>query len=209
MTVLSVLRSFHNNFKVIAVIIISVLAAIIFLQKGAIERKDAEIARQTNNVAYYQDQCSTEKQNNKILQLTIDELNYSKDSILQEINKVKEELKIKDKSLQRALTVQTHITDTIRDTVTLAYNFTKELKPNSQTTITVIREDSCLTVIPDIKNEQYLFVINERKYKRKYKNFISRLLHFDFKKTTEYTYQNVNSNDLINITDSKVVEISH
>lgn len=209
MTVLSVLRSFHNNFKIIAVIIISVLAAIIFLQKGTIERKDAEIARQTNNVAYYQDQCSTEKQNNRILQLTIDELNYSKDSILQEINKVKEELKIKDKSLQRALTVQTHITDTIRDTVTLAYNFTKELKPNSQTTITVIREDSCLTVIPDIKNEQYLFVINERKYKRKYKNFISRLLHFDFKKTTSYEYQIVNSNDLINITDSKVVEISH
>ena len=209
MTVLSVLRSFHNNFKVIAVIIISVLAAIIFLQKGTIERKDAEIARQANNVAYYQDQCSTEKQNNKILQLTIDELNYSKDSILQEINKVKEELKIKDKSLKRALTVQTHMTDTIRDTVTLACNFTKELKPNLQTTITVIREDSCLTVIPDIKNDQYLFVINERKYRRKYKNFISRLLHFDFKKTTEYTYQIVNSNDLINITDSKVVEISH
>lgn len=53
MTVLSVLRSFHNNFKVIAVIIISVLSAIIFLQKGTIERKDAEIARQANNVAYY------------------------------------------------------------------------------------------------------------------------------------------------------------
>ena len=209
MTVLSVLRSFHNNFKVIAVIIISVLAAIIFLQKGTIERKDAEITRQANNIAYYQEQCSTEKQNNRILQLTIDELNYSKDSILQEINKVREELKIKDKSLKRALTVQTHITDTIRDTVTLACNFTKELKPNLQTTITVIREDSCLTVIPDIKNDQYLFVINERKYRRKYKNFISRLLHFDFKKTTEYTYQIVNSNDLINITDSKVVEISH
>lgn len=209
MTVLSVLRSFHNNFKVIAVIIISVLSAIIFLQKGTIERKDAEIARQANNVAYYQDQYSTEKQNNKILQLTIDELHYSKDSILQEINKVKEELKIKDKSLQRALTVQTHITDTIRDTVTLACNFTKELKPNLQTTITVIREDSNLTVIPDIKNEQYLFVTSERKYRRKYKNFISRLLHFDFKKTTAYEYQIVNSNDLINITDSKVVEISH
>lgn len=209
MTVLSVLRSFHNNFKVIAVIIISVLSAIIFLQKGTIERKDAEIARQANNVAYYQDQCSTEKQNNKILQLTIDELHYSKDSILQEINKVKEELKIKDKSLKRALTVQTHVTDTIRDTVTLACNFTKELKPNLQTTITVIREDSNLTVIPDIKNEQYLFVTSERKYRRKYKNFISRLLHFDFKKTTAYEYQIVNSNDLINITDSKVVEISH
>lgn len=209
MTVLSVLRSFHNNFKVIAVIIISVLSAIIFLQKGTIERKDAEIARQTNNVAYYQDQCSTEKQNNRILQLTIDELNYSKDSILQEINKVRKELKIKDKSLQRALTVQTHITDTIRDTVTLACNFTKELKPNLQTTITVIREDSNLTVIPDIKNDQCLFVTSERKYRRKYKNFISRLLHFDFKKTTAYEYQIVNSNDLINITDSKVVEISH
>lgn len=209
MTVLSVLRSFHNNFKIIAVIIISVLSAIIFLQKGTIERKDAEIARQANNIAYYQDQCSTEKQNNKILQLTIDELHYSKDSILQEINKVKEELKIKDKSLKRALTVQTHMTDTIRDTVTLACNFTKELKPNLQTTITVIREDSNLTVIPDIKNEQYLFVTSERKYRRKYKNFISRLLHFDFKKTTAYEYQIVNSNDLINITDSKVVEISH
>jgi len=101
------------------------------------------------------------------------------------------------------------MTDTIRDTVTLACNFTKELKPNLQTTITVIREDSNLTVIPDIKNEQYLFVTSERKYRRKYKNFISRLLHFDFKKTTAYEYQIVNSNDLINITDSKVVEISH
>lgn len=209
MTVLSVLRSFHNNFKLIAVIIISMLSAIVFLQKGTIEKKDAEIARHVNNVAYYQDQYSMEKQNNRILQLTIDELNYSNDSILQEINKVRKELKIKDKSLRKAITVQTHITDTIKDTVTLACNFTKEVKPNLQTTITVIREDSCLTVIPDIKNEQYLFVTSERKYRRKYKNFISRLLHFDFKKTTEFEYQIVNSNDLINVTDNKVVEISH
>lgn len=185
------------------------LSAIVFLQGQKIKEKDAEITRCTNNVLYYQDQCSAEKQNNKILQLTIDELVYSNDSILKEINKVKEELKIKDKSLKQAITVQTHITDTIRDTVTLACNFTKELKPNLQTTITVIREDSNLTVIPDIKNEQHLFVLSKRQYRRKYKNFISRLLHFDFKKTTSYEYQIVNSNDLINITESTVVEISH
>ena len=209
MTVLMLLRSFFNNFKVIAVIIIMMLSAIIFLQRHSIVEKDAEITRYTNNLQYYQDQFSTEKQNNKILQLTIDELKYSNDSIIKEIKKVKEELKIKDKSLKQAIAVQTQLTDTIRDTVTLACNFTKELKPNLQTTITVIREDSNLTVIPDIKNDQYLFVISERRYRRKYKNFMSRLLHFDFKKTTAYDYQIVNSNDLINITDSRVVELSH
>lgn len=209
MTVLSILKFLSNNFKIIAVVIISLLSAIICFQERTLDEKDAEIARNMNNIAYYQDQCSAERQNNKILQLTIDELNNSKDSVLQEIKKVKEELKIKDANLRSAISVQTHLTDTIRDTVTLAFNFTKVVKPNYQTTFTVIREDSNLTVIPDIKNEQHLFVQTKRTYKRKYKNFMSRLLHFDFKKMTTYNYQIINSNDLINITNSTVVEISN
>ena len=47
----------------------------------------------------------------------------------------------------------------------------------------------------------------EKEFRNKYKNWFTRLLHFDFKKKDNIEYQIHNSNDLIEITDSRMIEI--
>ena len=57
----------------------------------------------------------------------------------------------------------------------------------------------------DIKNSQYLYVYKHKEYKNK-KSFIKRLLTFDWKKTTKYKYNIVNTNDVIKTDGVRVVE---
>lgn len=66
--------------------------------------------------------------------------------------------------------------------ITKEVDFTKELKLNSLTTITVSRKDSILTTILDLKNQQILIVEEKKEYRNKYKNGFIRFLHFDWKR---------------------------
>jgi hypothetical protein len=50
-------------------------------------------------------------------------------------------------------------------------------------------------------------VITTKQYRNKYKNWFKRLVHFDWKKDKVNTYQIANSNDLVKVTDTRVVEI--
>ena len=60
----------------------------------------------------------------------------------------------------------------------------------------------------DISNTQILYVMNKKEYRNKYRNWFSRLLHFDFKKDINYKYQIHNSNDLIRIESTRIIEIT-
>lgn len=53
-----------------------------------------------SNVKAYASFLSNEKADNQVLQLTIEQLNYYKDSILQQMVEMKEELNIKDKNIK-------------------------------------------------------------------------------------------------------------
>ena len=86
-------------------------------------------------------------------------------------------------------------------------DFNKELKLNDLTTIIVSRKDSILTAKIDIKNQQTIFVTENKEYKNTYKNWLVRFFHFDFKKIHIKNYQIVNSNPLIKVTDTRVIEI--
>ena len=86
-------------------------------------------------------------------------------------------------------------------------NFTLEIKPNSLTSIIINKQDSLLTHKLSIKNVQTLFVTNKRVYRNTYKNWFVRLINFDFKKKNDFRYQIHNSNDLIEITDSRMIEL--
>ena len=77
--------------------------------------------KSTNNNKAYERLLDSTKNNNVQFQLTIKELENSKDSIFAEMNKVREELKIKDKNLKQIqyINTVTKITDSIyiRDTI--------------------------------------------------------------------------------------------
>lgn len=160
-----------------------------------------ENKRLQTNIEYY----SSFGSENIVLQHTVKELKESKDSLVQHINAIQKKLDLKPKETRTVFYNETVIRDTIRDTVPMTFNFEVTMRPNDLTAITVSRQDSMLTVIPDIRNSQTLFIQTEKRYK--YKNFFSRLIHFNFGKVTTNRYYIDNSNDLIKVEDTRVIDV--
>lgn len=150
---------------------------------------------------------SNVEQQNKVLQLIIDDYKETKDSLITEIKTTQKKLEIKDKELRQAQLLKQQIK---HDTtvVVKSNDFKLEIKPNNLTSIIINKKDSLLTHSLSIQNQQTLFITNKRIYRNKYKNWFTRLLHFDFKKKNNISYQIHNSNDLIEITDSRMIELN-
>lgn len=170
---------------------------------------DNELANALSNSKAWENIANSNIDNNNTLELTIQEYKNSNDSLIRIINDQQEKLKIKDNQLRQVTSTETIIRDTIVEKIPINdTDFTIELKPNQLTTITVSRKDSILTHTMEILNRQDLFVYTEKVYRKQYKNFFQRLIHLDFKKDKINRYQIVNSNDLINVTDTRVINIS-
>ena len=199
---------FWKNIKIMAVIIISIFAAIIFYQGKQIKEKNREIDRVTNNTLFYQEQLSDKDKEIRTLNLTIDEFKNTNDSIIQNIVDIQKELKIKDKELKQAQSQNQEIN--IDTTIVVGdKDFEKEIKPNELTSLIIIKKDSILTAKISIKNSQTLFISNKREYKNQYKNWFRRLIHFDFKKRDVYKYQIHNSNPLIEVKETRLITIDN
>ena len=63
-----------------------------------------------------------------------------------------------------------------------------------------------ITHVLDIKNRQDLFIYEEKVWRKK--GFFRRLFTLNFKKDIIPHYQIVNSNPLIQVTDTRVIKIS-
>ena len=207
--VLKITNWFSHNFKLVTLSIISLLTVAIFILNNQLNKKDIEINRLYNNIQAYEQIASGKEDDNRVLQLTINELNNSNDSLLQELQQVKEKLNVKNKNLVQAQVINTVIRDTITKVITLDKNFNEELKLNPLTTIKVTRTDSILTAKIDIQNQQILFIEEKKVYKNKYKNGWIRFWHFDWKKIKVRKYQIQNSNPLIRVTNTRIVEINN
>lgn len=208
MILTTIIGWFQKNIKIMAVIIISVLTAIIFYQGKQIKEKNREIDRVTNNTLFYQEQLSDKDKEIRTLNLTIDEFKNTNDSIIQNIVNIQEELKIKDKELKQAQSQNQEIN--IDTTIVVGdKDFEKEIKPNELTSLIIIKKDSILTAKISIKNTQTLFISNKREYKNQYKNWFRRLIHFDFKKRDVYKYQIHNSNPLIEVNETRLITIDN
>lgn len=178
-------------------------------QGNKIKTQDARISQIYNNYKYYESQFNNTEKQNRVLQLTVNELKLSKDSLVQAINKAKKELKVKDQNLKEAHVINTEMKDTTTvKIITKEVDFTKELKLNSLTTITVSRKDSILTTILDLKNQQILIVEEKKEYRNKYKNLWKRFWRFDWKRDRVQKYQIKNTNDLINVTETRVIKVN-
>lgn len=202
---LSAIKSYLSKLAVITII---GLTAFCFYQNKRIKVLDIELGQVTNNYEYYQSLTGKLKEQNRTLQLSIADLNNANDSLLQNALEVQKELKIKDKNLQQIQVINTQMKDTVTQIITKDVNFKEELKLNPLTTIIIERKDSILTAILDLRNSQILFVEEKKQYRNKYKNGFQRFLHFDWKKDRVRKYQIHNSNNLIKVTDTRVVEVT-
>ena len=203
---LNFINILKGNFQMIAVVIIMILTAFLFIQHRQLKDTQNHLNKVQNNYEYYMNKSSGIEQQNRILQFTINDYKETNDSLISEIKTTQKKLKIKEKELQQTQLQKQEIK---HDTTLIvkSSDFKLEIKPNSLTSIIINKKDSLLTHQLNIKNTQTLYVTNKRVYKNKYKNWFVRLLHFDWKKKDNIEYQIHNSNDLIEITDSRMIEL--
>ena len=198
-----------SKIKVLIIIAFSLLFINNIRLQNKVNSLDKELARSINNASTWENIANSNIDNNNTLELTIQEYKNSNDSLIRIINDQQEKLKIKDNQLHQVTSTETVIRDTIVEKIPINdTDFTIELKPNQLTTITVSRKDSIFTHTMEILNRQDLFIYTKKVYRNQYKNFFQRLIHFDFKKDKINKYQIVNSNDLIKVIDTRVINIS-
>ena len=198
-----------SKIKVLIIIAFSLLFINNIRLQNKVNSLDNELANALSNSKAWENIANSNIDNNNTLELTIQEYKNSNDSLIRIINDQQEKLKIKDNQLHQVTSTETVIRDTIVEKIPINdTDFTIELKPNQLTTITVSRKDSIFTHTMEILNRQDLFIYTKKVYRNQYKNFFQRLIHFDFKKDKINKYQIVNSNDLIKVIDTRVINIS-
>lgn len=88
----------------------------------------------------------------------------------------------------------------LKDTV-----YTDTLQYNDLTKVYYSIGTDSVKIDLNVENTQYLFIYKKKEYKNK-KNFFKRLITFDWKKVTKYKYDIVNTNDLFQTDDVRIVE---
>ena len=105
--------NFIHYIKLGAILLIAVLGFDNYRLNKKVDNLDNALARTSVNLHYYEKALSGMEEQNKVLQLTVDDFKNSEDSLVQELRKQSKELKIKDKKLKEVASVETIISDTI------------------------------------------------------------------------------------------------
>ena len=165
-----------------------------------------------NNIEAYQGSLAGSQQANNVLKLTADELQNQNDVLVNKLDSVRKELKIKAKQVHTAAT-QTQLINVsgnkeVKDSAIQVKDsvYKDSIKFNDLTSVYYTITRDSVNIGLDIRNRQYFYVYVNRHYKNK-KSFIKRLFTLDFKKINSYQYNWSNDNDLINTEDVKVVEV--
>ena len=163
-----------------------------------------------NNIEAYQELYNDSQQASNVLKLTVEQLQNSKDSIIQKLDSVRKELKIKPKQVKTAAT-QTQVINVIKskgvkgDILIKDTIYTDSIQYNPLTTVRYTIGNDTVSIGLNVENTQYLYIYTTKEYKNK-KNFIKRLFTLDFKKVKKYKYKIVNTNDLLKNDDVRIVE---
>ena len=197
-----------NTIRALITIVLIYFGISNYTLRSKVNKLDNELGISKSNIEYYQNALTNSKEENRVLQLDINDFKSSNDSLINELNKTKDQLKIKDSELKSVSRISTILTDTITDTITVDRDFYVELKSNELTTIKINRKEGQITCIHEIYNHQDLFIIEEKVYRNKYKNWFQRLIHFDFKKDKVENYKIINSNNCIRVLDTRVIKLS-
>lgn len=171
-----------------------------------------ELEMVQNNVEAYQGALNGSQQAYNVIRLNMDKLSEQNDILLNRIDSVRKELKIKTSQLKVAATqiqninvnqsqgIGGDLSEILKDTI-----YSDSILYNPQTKVYYTISKDTVNIGLNIDNTQYLYIYNTREYKNK-KCFFKRLLTWDFKKVTKYKYQIENTNDLLNTKNVRVIE---
>jgi hypothetical protein len=147
---------------------IIILLAVIGAMWQQVEYANEKWERAEANVKAYSMSLSREGEKNTALQLTIDQLGYFKDSVLQELDKTRKELKVKDKNLKALQSVSSSFSKS--DTIILKDTLFKEVSLNVDTVLgdkwynvrLGLKYPSMIAVKPYFKSEKHIVVSSKK-----------------------------------------------
>ena len=163
------------------------------------------------NVKAYASMFDDSKKQNVALQLTIDQLGYFKDSVLQELDKTRKELKIKDKNLKALQQVKSSFSKS--DTIILKDTLFKEVSLNVDTVLgdkwynvrLGLHYPSTVIVEPEFKSEKHIIVSSKKETVNPPKKFF--LLRWLQKRHIVLHIDVVEKNPYVSDETSRYVEI--
>lgn len=194
----------------VTILFIVLVGAVIVLIRSKARVED-KWKTAVENVKAYSEQYSSSEAKNRAFKLTIEQLEYSNDSILQKLNQTRNELKVKDsklKSMQYITSVFTK-TDTLlmRDTIFKSQdvNIDTMLAYDWYSVRVGLKYPSTITVTPEFKSEKHIIVSTKRETVNPPKKFF--LFRWFQKKHTVLNIDVVEKNPYIVTNDNRYVEV--
>lgn len=216
MNILTILRWIVSNRKSLFKAVVGLSVGLLLAWGITLSKQNKKLSESLemaqNNIEAYQGSLAGSQQANNVLRLDIETLHQQNDKLLQNLDSVRKELKIKSKQITTAATqtqviyvnnskgVGGDLTEILKDTT-----YTDSLQYNDLTKVYYTIGKDTVNVGIKLENTQYLFIYSSKEYKNK-KNFLKRLFTLDFKKVRKYSYKIENTNDLIKSEDVRVVE---
>ena len=213
---IAIMQLIKNNWRMLRNIVLGLLVAsslsfgIIYHNKA--NRLSEELKIANNNIEAYQDVINDSQQASGVLKLDMNKLKEYNDKLVQQIDSIRKQNKIKSKELQVAAT-QKQILDVNKskgvggDIITIIKDSTynDSIQYNDLTKIYYTIGKDSVNVRLKLDNTQYLYVYKHKEYKNK-KNFFQRLFTLDWKKKYVYKYKIHNTNDLLKEDSVRVIE---
>ena len=213
---IAIMQLIKNNWRMLRNTILSLLVAsslsfgIIYHNKA--NRLSEELKIANNNIEAYQDIINDSQWASGVLKLDMNKLKEYNDKLVQQIDSIRKQNKIKSKELQVAAT-QKQILDVNKskgvggDIITIIKDSTynDSIQYNDLTKIYYTIGKDSVNVRLKLNNTQYLYVYKHKEYKNK-KNFFQRLFTLDWKKKYVYKYKIHNTNDLLKEDSVRVIE---
>lgn len=212
----AIMQLIKNNWRMLRNIVFGLLVASslsfgIFYHNKA-NKLSEELKIANNNIEAYQDIVNDSQQASGVLKLDMNKLKEYNDKLIQQIDSIRKQNKIKSKELQVAAT-QKQILDVNKskgvggDIITIIKDSTynDSIQYNNLTKIYYTIGKDSVSVRLKLDNTQYLYIYKHKEYKNK-KNFFQRLFTFDWKKKYVYKYKIHNTNDLLKEDSVRVIE---
>ena len=213
---IAIMQLIKNNWRMLRNIVLGLLVASslsfgIFYHNKA-NKLSEELKIANNNIEAYQDTVNDSQQASGVLKLDMNKLKEYNDKLIQQIDSIRKQNKIKSKELQVAAT-QKQILDVNKskgvggDIITIIKDSTynDSIQYNNLTKIYYTIGKDSVNVRLKLDNTQYLYIYKHKEYKNK-KNFFQRLFTFDWKKKYVYKYKIHNTNDLLKEDSVRVIE---
>lgn len=191
--------------------IIIVLLVFNYIQWEHAKNADANWEISEANAKAYSNMLSASKKKSIALGLTVDQLEYYSDSVLQKLNETRKELKIKDKDLKALQSMTSTLTKT--DTLVLTDTLYKDPSLAIDTVIgdewykvnIGLKYPSTISVTPEFKSEKHVIVSTKRETINPPKKFF--LFRWFQKKHTVLQMQVIEKSPYIQDENSNFVEI--